>query len=59
MRIEYEEFTILEGEIGIPEELLSPPSGWIHGDGTRRRRGVPRPKKFIPMTLDEIEPRIK
>jgi len=55
MQIEYEELAGLEGEIGIPEELLSPPVGFI----PRRRRGVARPRKFIPVSLDDILPRIK
>jgi len=57
MQIEYEELAGLEGEIGIPEKTLSPPSGW--GAINRRRRGISRPKKFIPISLDDIEPRIK
>jgi len=59
MRIEYEELAGMEGEIGIPEELLSPPSGFGMLSRVRRRRGVARPKKYIPLSLDEIEPKIK
>ena len=59
MRIEYEELTVLEGEIGIPEELLSPPSGWGILNRIHRNRRVARPRKFIPTSLDDIEPRIK
>lgn len=58
IRMEYEEIAALEGEIGFPDELLSPPMGFIPNK-RGVRRGYAHPKKFIPTSLDEIEPSIK
>ena len=61
MRIEYEELVGgAEGEMGLPDDVLSPPSGFYALNQRRKHRRAPqRPKKFIPFSLDEIEGRIK
>lgn len=47
-----------EGEMGLPEDILSPPTGFYDLNKRKKVRGYARPKKYVALSLDEIEPRI-
>lgn len=54
IHMEFEEVMAVEGSIGIPEETLCSPEGFVPRK-RKSRSGWSRPKKFIPVDLNEIE----